>query len=985
MPLVGRQTTLRVLQEALDATAEGEFRFVALVGEPGAGKSRLLGELSAAAEERKLTALSGRAAEFEQEMPFGAVVDAMDDLLEEDRPDLAPGTLQMLGTVFPSLADAAPQLAPSGEAHTGHETGSGVARYQLHRNVRHLLELLAAKSNGLVVVLDDLHWADEATIELLDHVVRHPPRARVLVAVAYRPAQASPRLAGLIDAATVQGTHVPVDPLTQAEVQEFLGPQVSRARCDALYTASGGNPFYLEALARMGPGQEEALGAGDAELHSWEMGVAELTEVPLTVRTALQIELSALPSDALLLARAAAVAADEFEPTLAAVAAEMDTPQSLAALDILTKHDVVRATPTGRFRFRHPIVRHVAYASTAAGWRLAAHDRVARHLAELGASAAVRAHHVVRSARFGDRAAIGTLTEAARVVAPQAPATAAHWLQAALKLMPAEAPGEPHAPAGAEGARSGRIELLLELAHVQTYSGQAEEARETAHELLRLLPSSDTVRRAAVVHLCARMERQLGRVHEARALVLDELRGITDRQTPEAVLLRIRLVADRVQRADIRGAQAVLDTIPESLPEWGAGLKTGVASMRPMASYVGGNFDQAISYAETADHLFSAASDNDFADCLDCVLWLVWAEIFLGRYDDALRHVMRLVSIARTTGQTYILGYLLAAQARVLALQGRLAEAAASADEASAVGRQLRSDEVMGYGLTQQSLVASMRGDHDQAVRLGQEAAACDTGSSEWWARMAHCAHALAIIGSGRLEVGAAALVEACGDGTQGLDISSLVICAEALAAVRAAQDRPAEASDWAGIAEELSFPQFGGDIGLSRLARARAVQAAEPERAAALAIEAADLLRAAGRLPEAGRAELTAGLAYATAGQREPGRARLRAAAEIFESCGMEAMHAQTMREQRRLGVRVAGAARPGGPRPGGKDELPFGLSPREYEVAGLVAEGYSNQQIAERLFLSVRTVETHLSRVFAKVGVGSRVAVATAMNRQS
>ncbi|MFI0445754.1 ATP-binding protein [Actinomadura sp. 6N118] len=419
VPLVGRQDALRVLEDALDITAAGDFHFVALVGEPGAGKTRLLHELSTAAETRKLSWLSGRAAEFEEEMPFGAVVDAIDDLLEEERPDLNPATLQMLGTVFPSLADVA--AAPP----TASEHGSRVARYQLHRTVRHLLEQLAA-TNGLVLILDDLHWADEATIELLDHIVRHPPRARVLLAVAYRPAQASPRLAALVDAAASQGTHVPVESLTRSEVEEFLGPQVSEARCEALYKASGGNPFYLEALARMDRGHEPGLIEEDAERQSWEMGVAELTDVPSTVRTALQVELSALPPAALRLARAAAVAADEFEPGLAAVAAEMDQAEALAALDVLTGHDVVRPTTIGRFRFRHPLVRHVAYASTAAGWRLAAHERVAAHLAEIGAPAAVRAHHVVRSARFGDRSAISTLTEAARFVAPQAPATAAH-------------------------------------------------------------------------------------------------------------------------------------------------------------------------------------------------------------------------------------------------------------------------------------------------------------------------------------------------------------------------------------------------------------------------------------------------------------------------------------------------------------------------------------------------------------------------------
>ncbi|TYB38016.1 helix-turn-helix transcriptional regulator [Actinomadura chibensis] len=968
-PLVGRRDALEEIGRVLDAAQDG-YGFLAVVGEPGAGKTRLLNELADAATARKLTYVAGRAAEFEQEMPFGAVVDALDDHLEEHTPDLSPAALRLLGTVFPALADLTdhPPAAASPD--------SGVARYQLHRTVRHALEELA-DPHGLVLILDDLHWADDATIELLDHLVRHPPRARVLISVAYRPAQASPRLAALVDAAGPQGVRVTVDPLTQSEVEEFLGPEVSRARCEALFKASGGNPFYLEALSKMGEGGMPA-GAGP-DRQGWGRGVANLTELPPAVRAALQVELSALPPEALRMARGAAVAADVFEPALAAVAAEMEQGAALTALDVLTGHDVVRPAPGGRFRFRHPLVRHVAYASTAAGWRIAAHSRVSSRLAELGAPAAVRAHHVVRSARFGDREAIRTLVEAARVVAYQAPGTAAYWLEAALELMP-----DGTDPA-ADGAYPDRVELLLELAHVQTVSGHAEAGRETARTLLGLLPLDDTVRRARAVVLCAIVERQVGRIHEARALVLDELRRITDRQTPEAVLLRIRLVNDRMQRIDTRGSQAVLDTIPDSGPGWGPGLTAAVVAMRPMVSYGRGAVEEAIGYATKADQLFSAAADTDFADCLDSFAWLIFAESFLGMYDSALRHAERLVSITRKTGQTYTLGYMLAGQSRILASVGRMAEAAAVADEAAAVGRELRSQEVLAYGLIQQCLTASWMGDHDRALRAGEEAVANDTGSGEWWTHMTHVARALAMVNAGRTAEGAEALIAACGDGTLGLDFDTLVICAETLASVRAAEDAPPpdgrDAAYWADIADAIANPALPGDVGLARLARAHALRAADPAASAACAAEAAELLAKTGRRPDAGRAELAAGLAHAAAGDRAAARERVRAAAEIFEACGMRGLLAQTVREQRRLGVRV--------PPPGGsraktvRQEMPFGLSPREYEIAQLVAEGCSNQQIAERLYLSVRTVETHLSRVFAKIGVPSRVGVATAMNR--
>ena len=124
----------------------------------------------------------------------------------------------------------------------------------------------------------------------------------------------------------------------------------------------------------------------------------------------------------------------------------------------------------------------------------------------------------------------------------------------------------------------------------------------------------------------------------------------------------------------------------------------------------------------------------------------------------------------------------------------------------------------------------------------------------------------------------------------------------------------------------------------------------------------------------DSGRARLTAGLAYAESGDRARGRDELRAAAEIFATCGARGLYAQTVREQRRLGVRVPTTTRSAGS---------SGLSGRESEVAALVAQGHTNHQIAERLFISDRTVETHLSRIFAKLGVNSRVGVVSALNR--
>ncbi|MCO5966967.1 helix-turn-helix transcriptional regulator [Actinoallomurus soli] len=942
-PLVGRRDVLDGFTTLLDDAADGTFSFVGLAGDPGAGKTRLLEELAAEAARRRLPVLSGRATEFE-EMPFGAVLDALDDRLEtvaKELPErLGAPAAGLLATIFPALS-----VTATGDADA---FASATGRYHLYRAVRRLLEELAAPE-GLVLILDDVHWADEATVELLDHLARHPPPGRLLVAVAYRPAQSSPRLAALMEIAT----RIPVDPLSEAEVGELLGPQVNHARRRALYEASGGNPFYLDALARMETGAGTPDGTGEP---------AGIGELPPAVRAALGMELSGLSATALLVARAAAVAGDEFEPAFAAVTAETSEELTLQAINELVARDVVRPSAPGRFRFRHPLVRHAAYESAAAGWRHAVHARIAARLADLRAPARVRAPHVERSARVGDQAAIATLVEAARSVAAQAPATAAHWLEEALRL----GPDDPDM----------RLGLLLELARAQAVSGRLAEGKDTARELLRLLPPDDFPRRARAARLCGIMERQLDRPHEARALLLDELRRIPDTQAPAAVELRVRLVTESLRRSDFRAAQAVLDLMPESADGWEPSLVLAVAAVRPMPAYAAGLIDDAARYATVAADLMAVAPDDHLADWLDTHIWLGWLELMMGRYSDALQHFGRFLTVARNTGQSSLLPYMSAGQAQTLTMLGRLQEAAAAIEEAAEVARLLRSNESLGFAMTQQCLAATWSGDHESAVRLGEDLVGLSLGRREWWAAVARYARGMALIHAGRLDEGAEELIAACGDfDDPQLDPGTLMACCETLADVDATRERTQDAMAWADRADVLARPGLETNGGFAMLARAHALTASAPDVAAEQAQAAAAILDNGGMRIHAGRARLRAGIAYTAAGERAQARAELGAAAEIFAACGARTLHAQAVQAQRRVGVRVPGAT--------GRAGGPHGLSRREFEVATLVAEGCTNQQIAERLFLSIRTVETHMSHIFAKLGVSSRVGIVSALNQ--
>jgi len=175
--LVGRADELGSIDEVLAGLRRGRPGAVELAGEPGIGKTRLLRELAARAEASGQLALSGSASELERDLPFSVFVDALDDYLAS----LPPAALAALDDeVQAELAHVFPSLSALA---VGREVASQSDRYRSHRAVRGLLAQLAA-ARPLVLVLDDFHWADSASVELLGALLRRPPAAAVLIATA---------------------------------------------------------------------------------------------------------------------------------------------------------------------------------------------------------------------------------------------------------------------------------------------------------------------------------------------------------------------------------------------------------------------------------------------------------------------------------------------------------------------------------------------------------------------------------------------------------------------------------------------------------------------------------------------------------------------------------------------------------------------------------------------------------------------------------
>src|SRR3954465_4723007 len=354
--LVGRAEELGAFNQLLAALDSGEGAAVAVVGEPGIGKTRLLAELATSSDARGPLVLSGSASELEGDLPVWVVVDALEEYIQALDPlvlaSLDEDVRTELGRVFPSLSAFA-----AGRRPASHE------RYRSHRAVSALLERLAS-ATPLLLLLDDLHWADNASVELLGALLRRPP-ASVLMALAMRQRQLPERLSAALENAHRLDALVRIEPrsLSRSESGELLGTSVNESKAPPRPKAGGGNPFYLEHLARS---MSEAPATGTSRRELWLGDV----DVPPSVAAALADELGLLSEASRLVLEGAGVAGAPFEPELAAAAAAKPEACAIEALDELLRLGLVRETYVPRrFRFRRPLVRRAVYESTPAGWR----------------------------------------------------------------------------------------------------------------------------------------------------------------------------------------------------------------------------------------------------------------------------------------------------------------------------------------------------------------------------------------------------------------------------------------------------------------------------------------------------------------------------------------------------------------------------------------------------------------------------------------
>jgi len=297
-------------------------------------------------------------------------------------------------------------------------------------------------------------------------------------------------------------------------------------------------------------------------------------------------------------------------------------------------------------------------------------------------------------------------------------------------------------------------------------------------------------------------------------------------------------------------------------------------------------------------------------------------------------------------------------------LRGQLARAADCFDDALEVALLTGSDELRSTALAYRCCMATWRGELAHAVRLGEAALATAAGLDDGCRATAQIMLAQARIHAGDAGDQVAAATGACGGPElAALDPATRPRWYELFAYAEAARLRAAEAQVWADRAAGTPTVCPGS----AELAQAHAAAPVDPTAALRWATAAAASFRAAGEPVGAGRAHLLAGVAHGARREIGSARAHFARARALFDSCGAGLFLRQVAHEARRMNARQPRAAA------GSPD-----LTSREREIATLVAIGLTNRQIASRLYLSPRTVEAHLSRLFAKLKVTTRTAAA-------
>jgi len=944
--LVGRQRELGLLEAELAAAAAGELRCVLVSGDPGVGKTRLAAELLSR-HDSDVTGLFARGYPLATTTAFGLWADGLEPLARGRSED-------EIRSLCGGFADDLASLLHGVAAVAGAGVGREPPRLRVLQGLARVLDNLSAK-DPVVAVLDDAHLADASSWELLRYLARHLPHVRLLVLATVRPEE----LAGQDLPAQVLFeleqdwflSRLELGPLAREEVDglagALLGAQPPTVLVDWLVERSRGNALFAIGLLR-------ALLEEHADL------------------TAPRLE--RLPEGLAQRAIARADRLDERQRHVLELLAVAGRPIDFGGLAGLSDQsveslaEVMTALVTARaveeeergseltYQIPHPIIRDAVYQAMGGARRRMLHRQVARGLVRMGRLTQA-APHFARSAEVGDPEAIQSLHEALRQAERrEAYREALVLLGALVQLLPL-----------GDGRWLEIVDAMLQGAE-WVVDHRADLEGPTVIRALRAIDakledSDDPGRRAAVkFRLASFLAWSTGELVEAEAAASQARALFARAGDRQRTLLAARELAwIRGLRGDLAGMEAEARSVVDAAEVAGERfvVMQGLAAIGLAATFQG-HFDEgnlanrrAMGMAEADGKVYRrTATQGTLAASL----------AFEGRVDEALA----LIEAAKRQNPDYRDSILVDLEVKVHWIAGRFPLAVALGRETLAwAGPSPRRV----YGAIWGALAAAETGDIHEAeqflarVRQG-------LGGRDWlvYAQVRDYAEAVLAWRRGRLLDSIAGLRSAADRLRQ---MGARIYVGDVLLDLAAVGAESGEASVAREAADELEALARRLDRdryrGLAATATAWAgFVCGDREGAAASAGLAVSLLSGTGCLSTEGRALDILGRSLAGSDRQGAMRAHEQAVSR-FEAAGAGWRRDRSLEALRALGgsARRRAAALTG----------PASLSRRELEVARLAASGGSAQEIAARLFLSQRTVESHLSHAYAKLGVASRV----------
>jgi DNA-binding CsgD family transcriptional regulator len=922
---------------------------LALVGEAGIGKSRLARHAVGMCEPAGRPTLGGHASALDGDLPLAAVRDALRSHLRS-HPDATPAG-DPLAAAFPRM------VLPELRERTDDDPGRDVVFEAATRWVA-----ATAGRSGLLLVLEDLHWADASTHALVLHLARARAAAPVAIVLTFRPDEAEPgssldvvrrelareRLAEEVTLSPLDATAV------AALLEAIVGVELEPSLVELFVRTGGGNPFVTEELLRAAI-EEGRLAPEDG---AWR-GPPSL-RLPWTVNETLLARVARLPEPDRRLLGWAAVAGERFDPELVQAAAGLRDDALAQGLRRARAAGLVRDDDAGMMAFRHAITHEAVLGS------LLAPERRLRHARLLAAAE--------RLAAAGREVPLGLLVSHAEGAGDR-PRAFAYARQAAARSLElggdAEALGHIERALARWSEREGpasRAELLLEQGRLLHWVIQ--DHRRAVEPLGAAAAAFDALAEPDRATL-ARTLRAGARWWAGDARALDDLRPLPGALTPAASLelrlevlnevARILMLVDRAREAATI-AEDGLALASEPATRQASRGRVDLLTTLGTCRFVLGHFSEG---EETlAESARLALGERDAVGACRALHNVAFAVEDLNRMRD---HAESGLAIAREHGLRPRERSFLIALSLCDAEAGDFAAAERHSDEAASITGPWEglAHTRLDVGLPRAFLLVC-RGDLHRArleftgviERLG--------GARELGTWTAQRGLAVACLGDGDMDAARAALAPAlAGNEPRGFDrVLALALLAEGTAGA-------GEADEVSGIADELAAvaPDHIG-------ARASAVLVTALRGAPDAFAQVEEVARAheeRGRSMGASRWRLAGAEALARGGRPAEAADLAAAARERFVEVHAEEWCARAERLMRQLGRRVPAPSRgPGG----------AGLTARELEVLGLLADGLSNRAIAKRLVISEKTAGRHVANVYLKLGVHSRTqAVRTAI----